>query len=166
MKTRNSIVRLFIVISLLASLPNLLLARTLTARTARQNKEASIAKVIQLLQDSGLTHRKTGESTWVIERPGKNPMLVATGTEFLVLGIIVAVKKNMRVSNELNFRLLKLNHSLDYVKVGFDDDDDLFVRTELRIRTVDLEAFKATVADVNAGADRARETVTPFLITP
>ncbi len=166
MKIRRSCAQLVVILALSLSLPNLLLARTLTTRALSQTKEASIAKVIQLLQDSGFRHRKTGDNTWVIEQPGKTAMLVASGADFLVLGIIVAVKKNMRVSGDLNFKLLKLNHSLDYAKVGFDDDDDLFVRTEVRIRTIDLQQFKAIVGDVYSSADKTYEAVKPFLITP
>ncbi len=165
MKIRNSFTRLIVIPALLLSFPNVVFARTMAPKPS-QTGETSTAKVIQLLQESGYLHRKTGENTWLIERQGKSPILLATGAEFVVLGIVVAVKKNIRASGDLNFKLLKLNHSLDYVKAGFDDDDDLFVRVELRIRTVDLQAFKLMVEDVIDGADKALEVVTPFLLTP
>ncbi len=165
MKIRNNFAPLVVAVAVVISLPHALLARTVTTKSTPQDREASVAKVIRLLQDSGLTHRKTGANTWVIERQGKS-MLVAAGTDFLVLGIIVAVKKNMRVSADLQFKLLKLNHSLDYAKVGFDDDDDLFVRTEARLRLIDLEAFKSMVNDVGNGAVKAQNEVRPFLVTP
>ena len=93
-------------------------------------------------------------------------MLLAVGEDFVVVGVIVAVKDNMRSSADLSFRLLKLNHSADYVKVGFDEDDDLFVRVEERIRIVDLQEFKAMVEKVDSSADTAYETVKPFLRAP
>lgn len=164
MRTKSYFTRI-VILALLVTLPSSVLARALTTKSSTQSKEASVAKVIQLLQDSGYTHRKTGDNTWVIERAGKT-MLVAAGAEFLVLGIIVAVKKNMRVSADLEFKLLKLNHNLDYVKVGFDDDDDLFVRTEVRIRQIDLPGFKAMVEDVDSGAVKTQNEVKPFLVTP
>lgn len=140
--------------------------RAQAATTAAQNKAASTAKVTQLLAGSGYPYRKTGDNTWVITREGRRPILIATGSEFVVFGIIVAVKHNMRVTQELDFNLLKLNHNLDYAKVGFDDDDDLFVRAELRIRIVDLPLLKATVDDLERAEDRAAKEVRPFLVTP
>lgn len=142
-------------------------ARASTVATEPQTREASTAKVAQLLQQSGYTHRKTGDSTWVIERPGKKGwLLVAAGADFVVIGIIVATKKNMRASADLNLALLKLNYSLDFVKTGFDDDDDLFVRTEERTRLMDQQEFKSMVETVISAADTAYEEVRPFLITP
>jgi hypothetical protein len=135
---------------------------------ATQTQQATNTRVELLLRNSGYPYRRTSANTWVIERPGgrKGWVLVAAGQEFVVLGIIVAEKQNMRVSADLSFRLLKLNHDLNYVKVGFDNDDDLFARLELRIRLVDLPAFKTMYEDVNSGADKTYEVVRPFLMTP
>ena len=157
-----------VILGLASVVPGVMFADTLPVATETQTREASTAKVTQLLQQSGYTYRKTGQNTWGIERPAgkKGWILLATGPNFLVLGIIVAVKKNMRPSTDLNFTLLKLNHSLDFAKVGFDDDDDLFVRTEERIRIVDLQEFKALVETVDSAADTAYEKVKPFLLTP
>jgi hypothetical protein len=165
MNTKNTIRRVLTLVIAL-SLPVLSHAATLPATTTPQSKEESIAKVTKLLTESGQIHRKTGESTWLIERPGKSSILVAAGNDFVVLGIIVAVKKNMRATADLSFKLLKLNHNLDYVKAGLDDDDDLFVRNELRVRTIDLASFKAMIQDVISGAEKAQQVVNPFLITP
>jgi hypothetical protein len=84
----------------------------------------------------------------------------------VVLGVIVAAKKNMRLTSDLSFKLLRLAHATGYVKVGLDDDEDLYVRTELRVRMLDLEDFQAAVEDVNSDADKAAAEVKPFLITP
>ncbi|MGH9956436.1 MAG: hypothetical protein ACREBC_04810 [Pyrinomonadaceae bacterium] len=165
MNTKTAIRRVLTLVIAL-SLPGVSHAATLPVSNAPQSKEEAIAKVSKLLSESGQIHRKTGESTWLIERPGKSSILVAAGNEFVVLGIIVAVKKNIRATADLSFKLLKLNHNLDYVKAGYDDDDDLFVRNELRVRTIDLASFKAMIQDVIAGADKAQQVVNPFLISP
>lgn len=168
MKRVNISSCLAVVLGLSMVVPGVMTPPTFAFATETQTREASTAKVTQLLQQSGYTHRKTGDNTWVIERPAgkKGWILVATGPNFVVIGIIVAVKKNMRVSNDLNVALLKLNHSMDFVKAGFDDDDDLFVRTEERIRVVDLQEFKAMVETVDRAADTTYEKVKPFLLTP
>jgi hypothetical protein len=158
---------LSVIVALAVLCPATVHARTLSDTSSPQTREASSAKVSQLLQQAGYSHRKTGDNTWVINRPeGKGPMLVAVGVDFVVVGVIVAVKDNMKSSADLSFRLLKLNHSADYVKVGFDEDDDLFVRVEERIRIVDLQEFKAMVEKVDSSADTAYETVKPFLRAP
>lgn len=43
------------------------------------------------------------------------------------------------------YKLLRLSHSIDYVKIGLDDDEDLFVRTEVKTKLMDLQEFKAIV---------------------
>jgi hypothetical protein len=166
MRTRLRFALQAVIISLLLGLPQALTA--LPAETASQAETDAEAKTTKLLQESGYAHRKTGDHTWIIERQGtdKPPILVASGADFLVAGIIVAEKKNLRVSADLSFKLLKLNHRLDYVKCGFDGDDDLFVRSEARIRVTDLVAFKALVESVISGADQVYAEVKPFLVTP
>ena len=156
-----------VIVALVTLCPATMHGRTLSDTSAPQTREASSARVSQLLQQAGYSYRKTGDNTWVINRPGgKGPMLLAVGEDFVVVGVIVAVKDNMRSSADLSFRLLKLNHTADYVKVGFDEDDDLFVRIEERIRIVDLQEFKAMVEKVDSSADTAYETVKPFLRAP
>lgn len=138
-----------------------------TAMTS-PTQDAVVAKVSQWLESSGFPHRKTGDTSWVVERPSgkKGWVLVATGSDFVVVAVIVAEKNNIRVTSDLNFNLLKLNHSMDYFKVGYDDDDDLFVRIEAKIRTVDAVSLKEMISQIDAAADKTYETVRPFLATP
>lgn len=166
MSIRSKTFHFGVMVAMLFGLSTSLAGRTPESGNATQDTQAAVAKAIELLQESGFTHRKTGPSTWLIERQDKSPILVATGADFLVLGIIVAEKKEIRASNDLNHKLLKLNHGLDFAKAGFDDDDDLFVRIEHRIRNVDLQSFKLMVEDVILGAERAAELLKPFLIAP
>ena len=37
---------------------------------------------------------------------------------------------------------MRLSNDLDYVKIGIDNDGDLFVRAELRVRMLDAAEFK------------------------
>lgn len=82
------------------------------------------------------------------------------------MGVIVATKKTMNTTSDMMFKLLKLNHSLDYVKIGFDDDDDLFVRGEVKTRQLDLQEFKEGVERVSTDADQIYEAIKPYLKTP
>jgi Putative bacterial sensory transduction regulator len=133
-----------------------------------QNTQAdATAKVERFLQQSGFTHRKTGDRTWVVERQGKTmgklTILVATGSGFMVAGIILAAKDSMNTSPEMMFKLLKFNHSLDYVKVGFDDDDDLFVRMEVKTRLLDQQQFNEVFDLVVNNAETVNTAMKPYI---
>lgn len=136
----------------------------------QQSRQADAVRVEQLLQQSGYNYRKVSDGVWVIERQGKNlpkfTIIFASGTGFLVAGVIVAPKNTMNVTSEMMFKLLKLNHTFDYVKIGFDDDDDLFVRWEVKTRQLDLQEFKEGVERVSADADQTYQTIKPYLKTP
>ena len=64
----------------------------------------------------------------------------------------------------LLYRLLKYNNTADYVKVGFDDDEDLFVRAELNTKTTDFPLFKEVLEQVGAAADELYAQIKPSLI--
>ena len=155
----------------LCILPSLAGARTPPRKSeGRPGAQADAAKVEQLLQQSGYSYRKVSDGVWVIERQGKSlpkfTIIFASGPGFLVTGVIVAQKKTMNVTSEMMFKLLKLDHSLDYVKIGFDDDDDLFVRSEVKTRQLDLEEFKEGVERVSADADQIYDAIKPYVKTP
>ena len=136
---------------------------------AQTTPSSSAVKTESFLRQSGYKYQKLSGEVWIIKRQGENisdlQMLVATGSDFVIVGVIVAVKKDIRATPAMYQKLLKLNHSQDYVKIGFDDDDDLFVRTEVRTRTLDLQDFKATVERVAAAADKVYGDMSPFIIT-
>ena len=50
--------------------------------------------------------------------------------------------------------LLRFANRLDYVKVGLDTSDAVFVRNEARLKSLDLEEFKNNVDKVADAADR------------
>jgi len=93
-------------------------------------------------------------------------ILFASGDGFLVTGVVVAPKDKMNVTSEMMFKLMKLNHSLDYVKIGFDNDDDLFVRWEVKTQKLDLPLFKEVIRRVTDDADEVYRTIKPYLRTP
>jgi hypothetical protein len=48
--------------------------------------------------------------------------------------------------------MMKANGDFDYVKIGFDQDGDIFVRADIP-PSADLASFKAVVEQVAAAAD-------------
>jgi Putative bacterial sensory transduction regulator len=84
-------------------------------------------------------------------------ILVADENDGLVIGAVVRLKASLELSTANLTRLLKLNHELDYLKVGIDKQGDLFVRAEIDARCIDAEQFKARLKDVIDGANKAYE---------
>jgi hypothetical protein len=127
----------------------------------------SSAKIAQLLKQSGYTYKQAADNVWVIKIDGKilknYDALVATNEDVVVIGVVMANKKDFKPSDDLFFKLLKLNHEKDFMKIGFDNDDDLFVRTEQKVRNLDLEEFKSLVEQVKAAADLLYSEIKPSL---
>jgi hypothetical protein len=142
-------------------------ARTLSAAAQAETAAASTAKVERLLKESGYTHKKVSEDIWLVNRQGKNfpefQIIITAGQGFWLAGVVVAEKKRLRVTPELLSKLLRLNHSIDYVKVGIDGDEDLFVRREAGTRLLDLREFKDIVEQVASATDTVYAEVKPFL---
>ena len=66
----------------------------------------------------------------------------------LIVGTVVRPKATLDTSAATLLKLMRLSNDLDYVKIGIDNDGDLFVRVELRSRMLDAAEFKKTVQDV------------------
>jgi hypothetical protein len=134
------------------------------AAKAEQSVNANVEK---WMADSGLKYRRTSETTWVAYGKGsvltEFPLLVGTGTTFIVVGAVVAKKDGFDRSPDFMFKLLKLNYSTEFAKTGFDDDEDLFVRIEMRSELVDSTHFKNMIADVTRTTDEAYSLVKPHL---
>jgi hypothetical protein len=140
------------------------------ARPAPQAKTDAkvVAKLALILEQSGYSYTKAAENVWVVKFKGKSllefSVFVASAEDLVVIGAVVAPKKSMNVTPEMMFKLLRLVHSIDRVKIGFDDDEDLFVRCEVAARTLDLDAFKADIEQVAAGTDQVHAAITAYLV--
>jgi hypothetical protein len=134
---------------------------------AQNTTAQSSAKVTQYLKQGGYTYRQAGDNVWVIKMEGnvlKNyEALVATNEGVVVIGVVMANKKDFNPANDLYFKLLKLNHERDFMKIGFDNDDDLFVRTEQKVRNLDLGEFQALIEQVKSATDLLYTEIKPSL---
>lgn len=132
-----------------------------------QTTSSSSAKVKQLLQDSGYHFVQKTDTVWYIEFHGKTlksfKVILASQDDLLVTFVTVATKKQLSNTPEFAKTLLRFNHSLDYVKVGTDDDGDLFVRTDASLRIMDVKNLKEIVEQVSAGSDEVYKGIYPFL---
>ena len=131
-------------------------------------QDSPLPKVARLLEESAYPYSKSANNVWSIPFQGKalpNFLLVASvEQDILVLFVVVAEKKDLKVTPEMMQRMLKLNGDLDRVKIGFDKDGDAFVRVDLSVRVLDVQEFKANVEQVAAAADEVYTAIKPFTI--
>ncbi|WP_404787586.1 T3SS (YopN, CesT) and YbjN peptide-binding chaperone 1 [Altericista sp. CCNU0014] len=140
-----------------------------TAALAAPVKQTIEAKIGQFLERFGGPYTKAADAVWVVPFKGKAlanfDVFIATSSDsnLLIIGATVAKKQNLKLSQALLHRLLKYNHTADYVKVGLDDDEDLFARAELNAKTMDFESFKEVLEQVGAVADELYAQIKPNL---
>ncbi len=131
------------------------------------------AKVAKLLEGSGQkykTYNIASGPVWSIEELHGSSLkniqiLLGASGGFMVMGVVVAEKAHMNVTPEFMHKLLKLSHEVDRVKLGFDNDDDLFVRIESPVRLLDAQDFKAQIDQLVLAANEVHKQMSSF-ITP
>lgn len=128
----------------------------------------TVAKLVQILERSGYTYKKAADNVWLVNFKGDSladiNVIVTSAEGLIVMGVVVAEKSAMRVTPEMMRKLLKLTHEIDRVKIGFDNDDDLFVRSEVSARLFDLEEFKSDMQQVAAASDKIHAAIKPFVV--
>jgi hypothetical protein len=156
---KKKISLLFIMIAFVSSLS--------TAQTQTMNTQASAEKAAALLDKSGYTFRKASNNVWVVSFTGKQiadvQVVITTAPDLLLALVTVARKRQMKPTADFFYKLLKLVDTYDLVKIGLDTDDDLFVRVEAKMKTMDVEDFKACVKQTALAADALYGEIRPFL---
>lgn len=132
--------------------------------------KASANKIAQLLEESGHSYGKASANVWTVKFKGNNlddVNVIVIGHEgMLILVSVVAEKKDYKASPELLMKLLRLNDDYDRLKVGIDDDGDMFVRIDLTLRVIDAQEFKTNVEQISAAADEIQAVIKPYLVAP
>jgi hypothetical protein len=128
-----------------------------------------VARLGQLLERSGYPYKKVENNIWVVSFKGKSKadieVFVTSVEELIVMGSVVATKASMKVTPDLMFKLLRIVHDIDRVKIGFDDDEDLFLRAEVIInKCFEVEDFKSSMNQISAGTDKVYAAIKPSLI--
>lgn len=119
------------------------------------------------MKDAGYVAQRKRDDIWVINRNEKNigdfGVIVFAQPNFVLVGVLVARKNDMQLTTELNYKLLRLADSTEFVKFGLDSEGNLFVRQEIRTRLVDQQSLKELIEDVCAAADKTYGEIKPFL---
>jgi len=127
-----------------------------------------VSKLAQILERSGYPYRKAGDNVWVVSFKGKSKpdiqVFVTSAENLIVMGTVVAAKASMKVTPELMFKLLRIVHDIDRVKIGFDDDQDLFLRAEVTSKCFDVDDFKSSMDQISAGTDKVYAAIKSSLI--
>lgn len=86
-------------------------------------------------------------------------LLMAQEGDLGLIGTVVQPKARLDLSAETLLKLMKLNHTLEFVKIGIDDDGDLFVRAELRMGSLTADDFTASLKQVIASANQVYDAL-------
>ena len=125
------------------------------------DKESAVI-VEKLLVQSGQKYTSAGGGVWTINRAGKShryfQVLLYTAPGTLSTEIIVPRGKSAHSLNDIALDLLRLASRLNYVKIGI-DKDDLFVRNEARLKSLNVEELNDNIDKVVAAADMVLQQV-------
>ena len=128
--------------------------------------DPAAAKVFRLLDASGYEYTKKSDTVWYIVKHGTNlgdfKVIGANEGDLLVVFVTVAKKDHIEMDMDLATKMLSLNNDLDQVKIGIDNDGDAFVRTDISVRILDKDAFKAVIEQVAAAAEETYTAMKPF----
>ena len=127
-----------------------------------------VSKLAQILEQSGYPYKKAADNVWVVSFKGKSKsdiqIFVTSAENLIVMGTIIAAKASMKVTPDLMFKLLRIVHDIDRVKIGFDDDEDLFLRAEVTNKCFDVEIFKSSMDQIAAGTDKVHAAIKSSLV--
>jgi len=126
--------------------------------------------MVGLLTASGQTFITHKSNVWsiVFDKDSLKNFKVIISTDskdLVVIFVIVAQKAQMNLSPEFMQALLRANHDFDYVKVGFDNDGDLFVRADSTCRLLDVDELKALTTQVASSANDLHKSVKGWIST-
>ena len=128
------------------------------------------AQIDGYLRQTGYKYGKVKSNSWYISLTGKQMpniriIMGASGTS-VAIGAVVLSKRNLLVSSDSMFKMMKLSYDLNYARMCIDTDDDLIVMSQLKSKWLDYTEFKDTVDRVAAATDRAYGEMRPFMTTP
>jgi hypothetical protein len=119
--------------------------------------QQAAAVVEKLLAQSGQKYTRADVGIWIIRRTGPN--LPNFSITLAQRGGTVIAQVNVAKATSFRLRdaaptLLSLANRLDYAKVCFDREGDVFVRNEARLKSLDADELTNNLDKVAAAADQ------------
>ena len=126
---------------------------------AQQPADASMAKIADYLKASGRTYTTHANGAMLVDTP-KDKLLVFTKGGFLLMGFTrVLPKAYLPRTDAVLFNLMRLNDTLNFAKVGINQDGDLFLRVETRADLIDKYELDRTVKQLIEDYDKVKSAV-------
>jgi hypothetical protein len=134
--------------------------------------QSDVERLDALVKESRFTAKKIEgpkQPVWTIKRKGESlkefEVIFIVKNGVLVTFVTVAPKASLRRTPELLEKILRMNYEYDTVKIGFDDDDDAYVRIDQRLRIVDVQEFNQIIDQVSVAADTLYAELKPYMIS-
>ena len=144
----------------------------LTGPAQHQAPQTDVERLDGLVKESKFAAKKIDnprQPVWTIKRTGESlkefEVIFIVKNGVLVTFVTVAPKASLKRTPELLEKMLKMNYRYDTVKIGFDDDDDAYVRIDQRLRIVDVQEFNQIIDQVSMAADTLHTELKPFMIS-
>ena len=125
--------------------------------------QTGAARIDGFIKHTGYEFTHPAPGGWGIKRPS-GLVIIAITDDDVIIGMVVAQKAKFALTAESAGEMLRLADRLDYIKVGLDDDGDLFVRAEIKFETMTQADFDDVLKRVIKGADDATAKIRPYLI--
>ena len=81
-------------------------------------------------------------------------IIIAERGDVVMVVAVIKLKGNLDHSSTRLEKLMRLNNDMLFVKIGIDPDGDLFLRTELRKKSLDAETLKEAFDRVKNGSQK------------
>ena len=136
-----------------------------------QDSKSDADRITEIASASKFTvtrHDSGKQPIWTITRRADHlkefDVIVMMKNGVLISFVTVAPKAAIRRTPEVMEKMLKMNYEYDSVKIGFDEDDDAYVRIDQRLRVVDAQEFNSIIEQVSSVADALYDRLKPYFI--
>lgn len=137
-----------------------LCALPLAAQT-RPRPERAVTGVAAVLQQTGLTYKKSSDQVWVVTFKSSSStaidVIVNAQQELVVVFAVVA--RSPRLSAEQLRDLLKASYRANFAKLAIDNDGDLLALTEISLRDLTVQQLRTAIEEVANTGDAAADLV-------
>lgn len=123
----------------------------------------NVDTIDRLVKNSGYEYTVYGKGVWTIQS-GTNVVMIGGGADIMVAFMAIADKGKFQITAESMLEMLKLGSKLDHVKFIIDDQGDLAVRSDSRLRLMDKAGFDDVIVRVINGYEKATAKIAPYLI--
>jgi hypothetical protein len=150
---------------LMLAIAIVLQAPSVRAQAPQTPAPTDAERLAALLDKSGFKYQKAGDGVWLLDFASSSGhavrVLVATSDGLVVFGTTLKATTKTDITRDELLQINKLNAEVDRVKIGLDDDQDLFLRADVTLRTLDPDDLKVNASQVAAAAEKAAAALAP-----